>query len=68
MLYDFRTGQVQPLQHFPTDEEVAVDNGVANLGPARAAIESNLEVEINNWLPSRQSRIGLNISLVGLHH
>jgi ERCC4-related helicase len=68
MLYDFPTGQVQTLQHFPTDEEVAVDNGVANLGPARAAIESNLEVEINNWLPSRQSRIGLNISLVGLHH
>lgn len=67
MLYHFFTGQVQTLQHFPTDEGVAAENGVADLGPARAAMESNLEVEINNWLPSRQSRIGLNISLVGLH-
>jgi len=67
MLYDFFTGQVQTLQHFPTDEGMTAQNGVADLGPARAAIESNLEVEINNWLPSRQSRIGLNISLVGLH-
>jgi hypothetical protein len=38
-----------------------------DLGEARSAIESALEAEINNWLPSRQSRIGLNISLVGLH-
>jgi SNF2 family DNA or RNA helicase len=67
MLYDFSTGQVQTLQHFPTDEGGAASNGIADLGPARAAIESNLELEINNWLPSRQSRIGLNISLVGLH-
>jgi hypothetical protein len=68
MLYDFLTGQVQTLQHFPTDEGLTPDKGVADVGLARAAIESNLEVEINNWLPSRQSRIGLNISLVGLHH
>ena len=67
MLYDLATGQVQTVQHFPTDEGEAAENGVADLGPARAAIEGNLEVEINNWLPSRQSRIGLNISLVGLH-
>ncbi len=67
MLYDFFTGQVQTLQHFPTDEGEGAENSLADLGPARAAIESNLEVEINNWLPSRQSRIGLNISLVGLH-
>jgi hypothetical protein len=67
MLYDLATGQVQTLQHFPTDEGEAAGKGVADLGPARAAVESNLEVEINNWLPSRQSRIGLNISLVGLH-
>jgi SNF2 family DNA or RNA helicase len=67
MLYDPSTGQVQTLQHFPTDEGAAAENGVTDLGPARTVIESNLEVEINNWLPSRQSRIGLNISLVGLH-
>jgi superfamily II DNA or RNA helicase len=67
MLYDFFTGQVQTLQHFPTDEGESAASTIDDLTPARAAIESSLELEINNWLPSRQSRIGLNISLVGLH-
>jgi hypothetical protein len=67
MLYDFLTGQVQTLQHFPIDEEGTAETGCADLPTARSAIQSSLEVEINNWLPSRQSRIGLNISLVGLH-
>jgi superfamily II DNA or RNA helicase len=67
MLYDFFTGQVQTLQHFPTDEGESAASTIDDLTPARAALESSLELEINNWLPSRQSRIGLNISLVGLH-
>lgn len=61
------TGEVQTLQHFPTDQEDGSNGALVDLGQARAAIEGALEAEINNWLPSRQSRIGLNISLVGLH-
>jgi hypothetical protein len=68
IMYDSSTGEVQTLQHFPTDETGQSSNGTADFVQARSAIESALEVEINNWLPSRQSRIGLNISLVGLHH
>ena len=68
IMYDSSTGEVQTLQHFPIDEAGQSSNGTADFGQARSAIESALEVEINNWLPSRQSRIGLNISLVGLHH
>ena len=67
IMYDSSTGEVQTLQHFPTNKTGESTNGTADFGQARSAIESALEVEINNWLPSRQSRIGLNISLVGLH-
>jgi hypothetical protein len=68
LLYKTSTGEVETLQHFPIDGAEQEPNGVLDLGQARSAIESALEAEINNWLPSRQSRIGLNISLVGLHH
>jgi SNF2 family DNA or RNA helicase len=68
IMYDSSTGEVQTLQHFPTDDAGQSSIGTADFGQARSAIESALELEINNWLPSRQSRIGLNISLVGLHH
>jgi SNF2 family DNA or RNA helicase len=67
MMYDSTTGEVKTLQHFPIDNLDTRHNGMLDLGEARSAIESALEAEINNWLPSRQSRIGLNISLVGLH-
>ena len=66
LMYSPSTGDVQTVQHFPTETKEEIGNGV-DLGNARSAIESALEAEINNWLPSRQSRIGLNISLVGLH-
>ena len=55
------------LQHFPTDEGDRAGDAAVDLAQARAAFESALETEINSWLPSRQARIGLNISLVGLH-
>ncbi len=68
LTYQPTTGEVQTLPHFPTDEGSSSDNnGDGDLAQARSAIESALETEINSWLPSRQSRIGLNISLVGLH-
>jgi SNF2 family DNA or RNA helicase len=68
LMYQHTDGEVRTLQHFPTDEGRSSDNGAVDLGQARSAIESALEAEINNWLPSRQSRIGLSISLVGLHY
>jgi len=67
LLYQSSTGEVRTVQHFPNDEREKAGNGVVDLSQPRAALESALEAEINNWLPSRQSRIGLNISLVGLH-
>lgn len=67
LMYEPSTGEVHTLQHFPTAPEEQSANGTADLAQARAAIEGALEAEINRWLPSRQSRIGLQISLVGLH-
>lgn len=67
LVYKPSTGEVETAQHFPSDDEQGNGNGALDLPNARAMLESALEAEINNWLPSRQSRIGLNISLVGLH-
>ncbi|MEW6246602.1 MAG: SNF2-related protein [Nitrospirota bacterium] len=78
LAYDPASGDVTTLQHFPTDlpasseaQQASEGSGPVetpiDLGQARPAIESALEAEINTWLPSRQSRIGLNISLVGLN-
>lgn len=67
LIYKPSTGEVETLKHFPNDEGGEVGNGMEDLGQPRAALESALEAEINNWLPSRQARIGLSISLVGLH-
>jgi hypothetical protein len=67
LMYKPSTGEIDTLQHFPIDGVEGSQNGAFDLGQARSAIESALEAEINNWLPSRQSRIGLNITLVGLH-
>jgi len=59
--------EVKTLSHFQANENKAGDVAIIDLSEARSAIESALEAEINAWIPSRQSRIGLNISLVGLH-
>lgn len=68
LAYDRANGDVRTLQHFPVSDEQAPEvDADLELGMVRPAIESTLEVEINNWLPSRQTRIGLSISLVGLH-
>ncbi|MBI4468459.1 MAG: DEAD/DEAH box helicase family protein [Acidobacteria bacterium] len=67
LMYEPSTGEVQTLQHFPTEGAETSDTGSVEFGKARSAIEGALEAEINTWLPSRQSRIGLHISLVGLH-
>jgi hypothetical protein len=67
-MYKAATGEVEALQHFQLNNTEEAYNGGLDLGQARSAIESALEAEINNWLPSRQSRIGLTFSLVGLHH
>jgi Helicase conserved C-terminal domain len=68
LMYKAATGEVETLQHFQLNNTEEAYNGGLDLGQARSAIESALEAEINNWLPSRQSRIGLTFSLVGLHH
>ena len=66
--YDRANGDVRTLQHFPVSaEQVPEAEADLELERVRPAIESTLEAEINNWLPSRQARIGLSISLVGLH-
>lgn len=66
--YDAQTKEVRSLSHFLTSEGQPTDAAAFDLSEARAAIESSLEAEINAWIPSRQGRIGLNISLVGLHY
>jgi SNF2 family DNA or RNA helicase len=67
LTYQPSTGEVQTLQHFPIDESKESGSVSVDFAQARTALESALEAEINNWLPGRQSRIGLNMSLVGLH-
>lgn len=65
--YDVQTKEVRSLSHFLTSEGQPTDVAAFDVSEARAAIESSLEAEINAWIPSRQGRVGLNISLVGLH-
>lgn len=67
LLYDARAKEVKSLSHFLASESETIDAVAFDVGEARAAIEISLEAEINAWIPSRQGRIGLNISLVGLH-
>jgi superfamily II DNA or RNA helicase len=68
LLYDAEVKEVRTLSHFPAGEAQASSPVAFEISDARSAIESSLEAEINAWIPSRQGRIGLNISLVGLHH
>ena len=67
LLYDASAKEVRTLSHFQVSEGKAGDVAMVDVSEARSAIESALEAEINAWIPSRQGRIGLNISLVGLH-
>jgi ERCC4-related helicase len=65
--YDSKAGEVFTLSRFspikPNSEPI---NGL-NIEEARERIESALQQTLIEWLPDRQSRAGLQISLIGLH-
>ena len=67
LFYDAQAKEVKSLSHFLASASRSADAVPLDIAEARAAIESSLEAEINAMIPSRQGRIGLNISLVGLH-
>jgi hypothetical protein len=68
-LYSTETREVKSLRRF---EPLKVARGKKNreqidFSKAREGIEAALQNAIIEWLPDRQSRAGLQISLVGLH-
>ena len=69
LLYNIETREVKSLKRFepfkPTGENQDRDH--IDLSKAREGIEAALQNAIIEWLPDRQSRAGLQISLVGLH-
>jgi hypothetical protein len=69
--YDMRTKEVKGLGRFEIPERPSKGDGEnasdqADILKAREAIEATLQSAIIDWLPDRQSRSGLQISLVGL--
>jgi hypothetical protein len=68
-VYDPLTNEVKTLNRFEASN--GMGTGGAKEGPdiadARERIETALQNAIIEWLPDRQSRAGLQISLIGLH-
>lgn len=68
-VYDSLTNKVRNLSRFEggngTGKGGAKEGQV--ISKARELIESALQSAILEWLPDRQSRAGLQITLIGLH-
>lgn len=67
--FDSEENRVESLKRFDPPEKQN-DGGNPEgieVGEAKERIEAALQQEIITWLPERQARAGLQISLVGLH-
>ena len=66
-LYDAQSGKVKSLKRFPTlnRPNTSTDN-YSETSKARDRIEAALQNALIEWLPDRQSRAGLQVSLVGV--
>ncbi len=69
LCFDVQEKKVELLKRFdPPEEQNGDGNRVAvEIDEAKERIEAALQQEIITWLPKRQARAGLQISLVGLH-
>jgi len=67
--YDVQEKSVQLLKRFDLPEEQNVNEPPMSLEvkEAKERIEAALQQEIVKWLPERQARAGLQLTLVGLH-
>jgi hypothetical protein len=67
--YDSQKEKIEILNRYESPEKQNSDEGIFkfDLGGAKKRIEAALQQEILTWLPERQSRAGLQISLIGLH-
>jgi hypothetical protein len=68
-LYDTEAKEVKILKRFEPLKVAGEkkDRDHIDFSKAREGIEAALQNAIIEWLPDRQSRAGLQISLVGLH-
>jgi hypothetical protein len=62
-----KNGQVTMPPRFQPIKEKAVSKGSTSTEEARDRIESALRQVLIEWLPDRQSRASLQVSLIGLH-
>ena len=67
-LFDNRTKEVKILRRFEFYEAKAGRPAIDNWTEIKARIESALQNAIIEWLPDRQARAGLQITLLGLHN
>ncbi len=65
-VYDETTDQVSTLRRLDFRDDRSGGSGPANISRARERIEAALHDTIMQWLPDRQSRAGLQISLTGI--
>jgi hypothetical protein len=65
-VYDETTDRVSPLRRLESRDDRSTGSGPANISRARERIEAALHDAIIQWLPDRQSRAGLQISLTGI--
>jgi len=69
LLYSTKTREVKSLKRFEPLKVACEkkDRNHIDVSKTREGIEAALQNAIIEWLPDRQSRTGLQISLVGLH-
>lgn len=69
LCYDVKGKKVYSQKRFDFPEKEKGDEPPINLdiNDAKQGIEAAIQQEIITWLPERQARAGLQISLVGLH-
>jgi tRNA U34 5-carboxymethylaminomethyl modifying GTPase MnmE/TrmE len=68
-VYDSLANEVRTLPRFEVENGMGTDDDkdAQDISNARERIETALQNAIIEWLPDRQSRAGLQVSLIGLH-